>query len=93
MKKRDKRFLNDSHEEFGYICWSVSTEVTYGGIVSAELSIADCSKTICLEFDCHEQKHIQKRIQKLDNMMESLHNMREALVEVQNSLKPKGLYY
>lgn len=96
MKKRDKRFLNDNHEEFGSVSWRVTTEGD-GGLfnrsVLAELRIADCYKVVSLDFDCDKASHIDKRLSKLDSLIDSLQDMREALVEAKEDVVSSRRFY
>lgn len=96
MKKRDKRFLNESLDEYGYVAWSLRTkgDITYGNsVVEANLDIADCSKSIGLDFDCEKPRHIQKRIDKLDELLKSLQEFREALEEAKHETYRTKYYY
>lgn len=96
MKKRDKKFLNDSTSEFGSVAWSVSTEDGYDMyVLEGSLQIQDCGSRISLDFDCEKPKHIQKRIDKLDSLIHSLQEMKVALEEGQSEVlgrKPKFYY-
>lgn len=40
------------------------------------LKISDCSKTVHLDFDCHDQSSYEKRIKKLDKLLEEVQAMR-----------------
>lgn len=96
MKKRDKQFLNESLEEFGMVGWSVRTkdDIEWGcDLLSAELIIKDCSNTITLDFDCEKQPHVQKRIDKLETLINSLTDFRDALVEAKQDITNKKFYY
>lgn len=96
MKKRDKRFLNESLEEFGMVGWHVKTKEDRswnGEIVDSELVIKDCNDTIALNFSCDKPHHIQKRIDKLDTLLESLNGLRETLVKAQEETSTRKFYY
>ena len=95
MIRRNKTFLSDSHEEFGSVSWVVETngeDNILGYVVEANLTISDCSKCAQLDFDCKGYKHIDKRIKKLDTLIEELQKMKEAMLEVKAS-KRKKFYY
>ena len=82
MKARDKRFLNNSFDE-GAVSWTLKSgkDKPYGEFVTAYLLISDCSKSVELDFCCENYKHVGKRIDKLDNLIDSLNDLREALVQ------------
>lgn len=92
MMKRNKTFLSDSHEEFDSIRWNVGTNPNdcLRREVTAEVMITDCSKVICLDFDCQEQRHIDKRIAKVDILINELTKFRDAL---ESCKKSKKYYY
>lgn len=87
--KRNKTFLNDSHEDSGSICWYVRTDHKdyLDREVTAEVKITDCSKVICLDFDCQEKRHIDKRIAKVDTLINELTKFRDALESCKKSRK------
>lgn len=96
MKEREKQFLNDSHEEFGYVSWRVSVDKMGHNYypVNSSLHIADCSDKITLDFDCRDTKSIDKRIAKLDVLIDSLLRMRTTLCKAQELLaKGRKFYY
>ena len=93
MKSRGKTFLNSSFNEKGHIRWEVlsGTDKRYHAeFLSGELVIADCSSSICLDFDCEKRSHIDKRIAKLDTLIDELGKMREAL---EAAKKPPKFHY
>ncbi len=82
VRDRDKRFLNDSHYEFGTVSWNVSTyqysERDY--TVNADLRMSDCGDVINLEFGSSaDPKSSEKRMDKLDTLIESLQKFRSVL--------------
>ena len=95
MKARGKTFLSESHDEGGSVSWSVNTqaEIWHEARVEASVYLRDCDKQICLDFDCNEFKHIDKRLAKLDTLMVELNKMREALLLAKEELKPNKFYY
>lgn len=84
MKACDKRFLTNNPEEFGSVGWGVKTNPEDYYKIQAELRITDCYEKVTLDFNCEKEKHIDKRIQKLDNLIESLNLMRDSLVEAKS---------
>lgn len=82
IRGRDKRFLNDSHYEFGTVAWNVSThqQTSSEFSISADLRITDCSDVINLEFSSREDpESSEKRMDKLDTLIESLQSFRATL--------------
>lgn len=82
VRGRDKCFLNDSHYEFGTVAWSVST-YQYSErdfTVNADLRMSDCGDVINLEFGSSaERESSEKRMDKLDTLIESLQKFRAVL--------------
>jgi hypothetical protein len=79
---RDKVFLGESHEEFGYIAYNYNLNGPNGGcpymgdrMVSGEVSIADCHNKITLDFGCNNVKTLKKRINKLEVLINTLQKM------------------
>lgn len=95
MRERHKQFLNDSHEEFGYVSWKVSSDGTGYQYypVNGSLTIADCSDQIVLDFDCKDVKSVDKRIAKLDVLVGSLQDLRKALVKARTILEKRRKFY
>jgi hypothetical protein len=96
MKYRNKTFLNDSHEETGFIVWHVNpyNSFFYGDKNSYEASIliGDCSNTINLCFDFKNKSELEKRIQKVQVIKDQIIQFEEALVSAR-SLYNKKFYY
>lgn len=98
IKRRSKTFLSDSHEEFGYVAWVVKP---YSDILSGDekkeyscdLYIADCTRSISLEFDFENKQQLDKRIEKLDALIKELNDMRDTLTECKETLFNKKFYY
>ena len=83
MKAKDKRFLNDSHEEFASVSWYVTNEdKVFYNFMESEVRIADCHNVITLDFNCADIVAAKKRLQKLDNLIESLSEMRVAMSDI-----------
>lgn len=80
VRKTSKQFLSDTPYEYGSVCWEVfvDPEDRYD-LIQADLRITDCSEKIILGFSSQKEKHIDKRIQKLDNLIDSLKEMRKVL--------------
>lgn len=96
MIKRGKKFLNNSHEEHGSVSWHVTTGKDmdfYQSTCGGELRIADCYKVITLDFDCEKVSHVDKRIAKLDVLIQELQEMRAALEGVKEEAKLKTKFY
>lgn len=79
----NKVFLNESHEEFGTVCWNVrvypyACEHREGRgsdripSRNSELRITDCSKSITLDFFYNTDKTYKERLKKLDCLMDEL---------------------
>lgn len=99
IRHRNKVFLSDSHEQGGSVTWNVAADkgVDDDGKkkdpITSTLRITDCYRIVYLEFDCSKVKHIQKRIDKVDVLLEEITKFKEALLEAQEFHKPKSLYY
>ena len=100
MRYLDKQFLSDSYGESGHIVVQFSSplleeyrEGNYNRYVNADISIADCSKTICLDFTFSDEKAMEKRLKKIDKMIEVLQNARKALPELWEDLKKTSEQY
>ena len=76
MKYYDKRFLSDRSDEGGSVRWTIDTKHSY----NTELIITDCEKKICLDIYFNKKKHIDKKIEKVDNLINSLMKLRECLL-------------
>ena len=90
--KNDKRFLSNIPHEYGTVCWEVIVDPEDGyDLMQADLRITDCSNTVNLSFSTRKEKHLLKRVEKIDNLIDALHDMREALVsaEVQEAIRLK----
>ena len=97
-KARNKAFLNDNHEEFGYVAWYVkpykcSLTGEEDGDYYSHVTIADCSQTITLDFNFENKHQLYKRIKKLDTLIDELMKMRLVLDECKDKFKPKKFYY
>ena len=77
----DKRkWINPkSHDDNGWISYNVNSD--YG--LNAEFMIADCSRTITLNFSTYSQskKGAMQRADKINTLIEALTEFREALGE------------
>lgn len=83
-KECSKEFLNQHPHQHGSVSWYV--EVDEGSReLEANLRITDCYKIINLEFFTGSSKGLDKRIEKLDTMIESLHRFRDALCSGDNA--------
>lgn len=57
-------------------------ECKYYREIDGDISISDCSKTICLDFSFTDEATMIKRIAKLDKMIEVLQNARDVLPQL-----------
>ena len=90
MKAQGKRFLSERGDEGGNVRWCITEGVM--GWHEADLFIGDCFRSINLEFSHNGTgKQVEKRVAKLDNLIEELQKLREALCS--SEVKKKPLYY
>jgi hypothetical protein len=89
----DKQFLSDSYGETGHIVVQFSSplleeyrEGNYSRYVDGDISIADCSKTICLDFTFRDEKEMKKRLKKIDKMIEVLQHARQIIPQLLEDL-------
>ena len=92
VRKTSKKFLSDTPYEYGSVCWEVfvDPEDRYD-LIQADIRITDCNEKIILGFSSQKENHLDKRIQKLDNLIDSLKEMRKVLKskEVAEAVKTK----
>ena len=86
MRYVDKQFLSECYGESGSMVVQFSSptledykESTYWSTIDGDVSISDCSKTICLDFTFGDEATMKKRIAKIDKMIEMLQNARNVL--------------
>ena len=80
IRKTVKRFLSDTPEEFGTVCYDVCvTTEKHHDLVEAHLRITDCNKVVNIGFQSYEKKHMAKRLKKLDNLISTLQEFRSVL--------------
>lgn len=87
MKFITKQFLNDSPNETGYIVVNATTPKFEDMCdweskcpeVSAQVQIGDCSQKIYLDFSITKDSHVQKRIDKLNVMINALEELKGQL--------------
>ena len=89
MRYVDKQFLSGCYGESGSMVVQFSSptledykESTYWSAIDGDISISDCSKTICLDFTFKDEATMRKRIAKLDKMIEMLQNARNVLPQL-----------
>lgn len=95
MKYVTKQFLNDSVDESGYIiCTATSDKYDELSRYHAEhpsaavqVQLADCSKKIYLDFSVYEDAHVQKRIHKINILINDLEALREQISVVWEQAK------
>jgi hypothetical protein len=86
MRYVRKEFLSPSADETGSIVCQIETpqqkdiseHYTKEGCawMRGTIKISDCSKTVHLDFDCHDERSYEKRIAKLDKIIEEVQAMR-----------------
>lgn len=93
MRYVDKQFLSDSYGETGHIVVQFSSplleeyrEGNYNRYVDGDISIADCSKTICLDFTFMDEKEMEKRLKKIDKMIDVLQHARQIIPQLLEDL-------
>ena len=94
-KAKGKTFLSDHPEEFGSISWKIKVEggiFSTGKVIHAELRMADCYKSIDLDFYCKNQKQLTKRLDKLNTMILELLEMKQCLMKSGEQIKPAKVY-
>ena len=89
MRYVDKQFLSGCYGESGSMVVQFSSptledykESTYWSTIDGDVSISDCSKTICLDFTFSDEATMKKRIAKIDKMIEMLQNARSVLPQL-----------
>ncbi|QYW06574.1 hypothetical protein uav_043 [Pseudomonas phage UAVern] len=86
MRYVRKEFLSPAADEAGSIICQIETPLqkdislhytTQGWAwMRGTVKVSDCSKTVHLDFDCHDQSSYEKRIAKLDKLLEEVQAMR-----------------
>lgn len=90
MRLTLKQFLSDSPSETGFIVVTAETaqleNVDEEGSwslknpnVNAEVQIGDCSKKIYLDFCVYKDSDVQKRIDKINVLIDNLQQLKDAL--------------
>lgn len=91
-----KEFLSPCADETGSIVCQIETPlvtqiseytVRDGGWMHASVKVSDCSKTVTLDFDCSSDSAYEKRVAKLDKMIEELQNMRHQFTHMWDNMK------
>lgn len=84
----NKRFLSDRSGEYGTIAWEINATEYYSGEyvpdkvdTDASLRLTDCYQIINLDFCSRKPQTQDERIEKVDNMINSLQEFRKALIE------------
>lgn len=62
------------------------TNKKISGHVSASLTIADCSRTISLDFDCFDKEDVDERLHKIAVLRTHLNEIVNALLEAKGKL-------
>ncbi|UAV89730.1 hypothetical protein [Pseudomonas phage COT4] len=86
MRHTEKRFLTEDAHETGSMVCTVETArvkdldewtVRHDPYISGDIQIRDCGgRPVNLDFDARGQKQFEKRLKKLDGMIEQLQRMR-----------------
>ena len=89
MRLTRKQFLSDSPDETGFIVITAQTSrkedfeedewSLKNPNVSAEVQLGDCTKKIYLDFCVYKDSDVQKRIDKLDVLINNLQELKEKL--------------
>ena len=84
----NKMFLEpDNPDESGFIVATVELAWSEGNM-GAQLCVGDCNRRIWLEFGVDKQDNtIDKRLAKLDNMINGLKEFRKAMATVHKQVK------
>lgn len=89
MRYSTKNFLSDSPDESGSIICKITSPraselrqytVDQGGYLTASVRLADCADHIFLDFNAEGPKAYEKRVMKLDKLIEDLQAMRHQYV-------------
>jgi hypothetical protein len=83
MKKGAKSFLNNMPEETGYIAWNINNEPEWckkKTDLEANLTIADCKKSLRLDFNVYEQLTIEDRVKKVERLQQLLEEFKQELI-------------
>ena len=81
MRARDKRFLNDSVKEWGFVGWEIDNETEGDTGTYAYIRVNDCNNCAILDFNAQPGKQHAKRLKKLDVLISSLQDFRAAYVK------------
>ncbi len=87
MKTGEKSFLNDIPDETGYIAWTLNTEPDWkekDSDMEASLTIADCKKSLRFDFNVYETISVEERVNKIENIQQSLENFKQHLKILRN---------
>lgn len=84
MKYVSKKFLSDGAYESGSVCIYVTSpregkEFRSYTTVDAQVKIGDCSKFAELDFSLSKDGDLEKRLNKLDVLIDELTNMKQHL--------------
>ena len=93
----EKKFLNNMPSEYGSICWDVRGDINEdkGGkpYLSGDIRLADCYKSINLDFWCKKPAHFKDRLNKIDTLIGSLLEFRRAYTEARYKAIEAALKY
>ena len=100
MIRKNKEFLSNSHGEGGSINWYVAEGANvddvcglFSNIVEGELKLSDCYRTITLDFGCENINQIDKRVAKVQTLLDNLLEMKQALLEAKKIVSQKNKFY
>tara|TARA_S200002703_G_C3746226_1_gene229589 strand:- start:485 stop:790 length:306 start_codon:yes stop_codon:yes gene_type:complete len=100
MIRKNKEFLSNAHGEGGSINWYIATGNCidndfnmFSNIVEGELKLSDCYRTITLDFSCENIKQLDKRVIKVQTLIDNLLEMKKGLLEAKESINTKNKFY
>ena len=88
-QKKGQSLLDTNPYAHGGISWYV--KVIEGTKISSSLRINDCSDYVLLEFNS-DSKSIDKRLAKLDVLIDQMLAMKEALSDAKKRVQPAKVY-
>ena len=99
MMRKNKAFLSNAHGEGGSINWYIASGDCidncgiFSNVVEGELKISDCYRTITLDFGCEDINQLDKRIVKVQTLIDNLLEMKQGLLEAKESISTKNKFY
>jgi len=93
MQYSGRRFISKEGDEGGNVRWNISTGEDSLFFIEGNLHIADCNRSITLDFSVYTGVTLDGRIAKLDELIDELYLFREKLVTLERKPKPKIYLY